>query len=47
MPKTSKGKHSEGAGKPGGSRRQGSFSIVGKIGKKLLGKITGWDNPGR
>lgn len=47
MAKTPKGKHSEGAGKPAGSRKQGSFSIIGKIGAKLFGKKGGWDNPGR
>jgi hypothetical protein len=45
MPSTPKGKHSAGAGKPSGSTSQGSFAIVGKIGKRLLGKLTGWDNP--
>lgn len=51
MPKTPKGKHSAGAGKPGGpSKGQGSFSVIGKIGWKLLGlgkKGKGFDNPGR
>lgn len=25
----------------------GGYTIVGKITKKLLEKLTGWDNPGR
>lgn len=36
MPKTPRGRHSEGAGKPAGSRSQGSFSIVGKTTMKVL-----------
>ena len=36
MPKTPRGKHSEGAGKKAGDRSQGGFSIVGKTTKKLL-----------
>lgn len=54
MPSTSKGKHSEGAGKrsssrgtPGGGGVQRSFSILGKIGWKLLSRKNkgGWDSP--
>ena len=54
MPKTPKGKHSEGVGKrsssrgtPGGGGVQRSFSIIGKIGWKLLGRRNkgGWDSP--
>lgn len=41
MPKTSGGKHNEGAGKKGGSRSQGSFSIVGKTTMKLLNRLFG------
>lgn len=44
MPSTSRGKHSVGAGKPAGKSRQGDFSIIGWIGKKLLTrrKKSGW-----
>lgn len=54
MPKTSKGKHSEGAGRrsssrgtPGAGGEQRSFSIIGRIGKRLLGRKNkgGWDSP--
>ena len=36
MPKTPRGKHSESAGKKGGDRGQGGFSIVGKTTIKVL-----------
>jgi hypothetical protein len=54
MPSTSKGKHSEGAGRrsatrgtPGSGGIQRSFSIIGKIGWKLLTRKNkgGWDSP--
>jgi hypothetical protein len=45
MPSTPKGKHSAGAGKPGGpSKGQGGFGIIGKAGWKLLGRAFGWNN---
>lgn len=39
IPKTPKGKHSEGAGKKGGDRSQGSFSIIGKTTMKLINNL--------
>lgn len=50
MPKTPRGKHSEGVGRPAGKgKKQGGFSILGKIGWRLLSRKNkgGFDNPGR
>lgn len=53
MPKTPGGKHNEGAGRRGtgrsgpGAGKQTGWSIIGKIGWKLLGRKNkgGWDSP--